>query len=308
VDAILALPFVLSQVAKLRARKWRVALDTVCGAGGPVMADVLTRLGCEIVVHLHSETSGRFPRPPEPVPENLAELGQAVRTHHCDMGVAVDPDVDRCVLLDATGAAVGEEYTLAMAVHYMVVTEGRRGAVVKNLSSSRVTDDIVRPFGCAVIATPVGEIHVAQAMLSSKAVIGGEGNGGVLLPEIHLGRDAPVAAALILCFLGERPSVAEAKATLPQYHIVKLKAAVPRHWDRILEHMKARYVAQGAQLSTADGVRIDTKEGWVHLRKSNTEPIYRVIGEFGSDAATSHNQCQAVIDEVNRLDAEFDKM
>lgn len=307
VDAILQLPFVASRLPRLASRAWRVALDTVCGAGGPVMADLLRRLGCQLVVHLHASTSGRFPRPPEPIPEHLHELGEAVRANACDLGLAVDPDVDRCVILDGDGVPVGEEYTLAMAVHYMVVTVGRRGPVVKNLSSSRVTDDICRPYPeCPVIATPVGEIHVASEMARINAVIGGEGNGGVLLPELHLGRDAPVAAALVFCFLDLSRSVKEAKATLPQYHIVKLKASVPKNWDRILAHMIDKYRAEGATMSMVDGVRIDTKEGWVHLRKSNTEPVYRVIGEFGSDAATSQQKCQAVIDEVNRLDAQFE--
>ncbi len=141
-------------------------------------------------------------------------------------------------------------------------------------------------------------------MVLSQAVIGGEGNGGVLLPELHLGRDAPVAAALVLCFLDQAASVAQAKATLPQYHIVKLKAAVPAHFDRVLARITQRYQEQGATISTADGVRIDTQAGWVHLRKSNTEPVYRVIGEFGSDADTSLAECRAVIAEVERLNAE----
>lgn len=311
--AVLACPAVAPALARLRALALPVALDTVRGAGGPVMRALLEGLGCRVVAHLYPETTGLFPRPPEPVGPALHELGQAVRDSGAALGIAVDPDVDRCVLLDERGEPLGEEYTLACAVHYLLGTLGRKGVVVRNLSSSRATDDICRQFGSRVVATPVGEVHVARAMLNlgAEAVVGGEGNGGVLLPELHLGRDAPVAAALALCFLlhSETPSQpSKAFARLPQYAICKMKGPLPPHFDRCVEAVAARMQREAGPEATVnhqDGVRIDTPAGWVHLRRSNTEPIFRVIGEFGSTLSESTAHCQSVLDEVAAWSKKF---
>ena len=191
------------------------------------MALLLRRLGAEIAVHLHAETSGVFPRPPEPIPEHLTELGAAVRLSNAALGIAVDPDVDRCVVLDELGRPVGEELTLAACVDF-VLSRGARGKVIKNMSSSRATDEVCKRYeGCSVSAVPVGEVHVARAMRATGAVIGGEGNGGVLVPELHLGRDAPVAAAFILAWLAGPLAGKTASAAfgvhLPKLFMCKLK-------------------------------------------------------------------------------------
>ena len=199
------------------------------------------------------------------------------------------------------------------AVDYLINHLGRRGTVVRNLSSSRASDDVVNKVtGCQVLATPVGEVHVARAMLAChNVVVGGEGNGGVLLPELHLGRDAPLAAALALCWLATKntdPSIPVISSalfrTLPQYHIVKLKGPLPPYFDRCVEAVAQQFQAAGScSLSRADGVRIDSERGWVHLRKSNTEPIFRVIGEYGNSEADSRTHCQHVLDQVAALSA-----
>lgn len=303
VSSLLSLQCITHALPALQRRPLRVALDTVCGAGGPVMRLLLERLHCTITAHLHPETSGLFPRNPEPLPEHLSELGQTVRDTHADLGIAVDPDVDRCVVLDERGEPVGEEYTLAMAAHYCLHTLGWRGPVVKNLSSSRVTDDVARAVNCETHAVSVGEVHVARAMQRLNAVIGGEGNGGVLLPPLHLGRDAPAAAALVLCFLASSPhqTTSAAVGALPRYRIAKVKAAVPPHFDAVLESLKQSWMAEKATISTEDGVRADFADGWLHVRKSNTEPVYRVIGEFGSDYETSLQRCNALLTQVQQM-------
>lgn len=245
------------------------------------------------------------------------------------MGVAVDPDVDRCVLIDETGKRrcetidfspaeltgpfpgkpLGEEYTLALAVQFVLGHGGKRGPVCKNLSSSRANDDIAEKYGCPVYSVPVGEIHVAKRMVEVKAVVGGEGNGGVMLPEIHIGRDAPVAAALTLQHLALfGGTISQLKATLPQYEIVKLKAPIEGiDADAVVNHFKAQWQGHsGAVLNDSDGLRIDFDDAkgkrWVHLRKSNTEPIIRVIGEAAT-AALALEICHQFMDEIKSFQA-----
>src|SRR5947208_3858048 len=229
-------------VRSIRRRRFRVALDTVRGAGGVVMPALLERLGCR-VAGMNLEPDGRFPRPPEPVPEHLAALGKLVRRSKADVGVAVDPDVDRLAIVDERGRAIGEDYTLAFAIRAVLgvgradgrtvgrVRRGRsdgptvrRSVVVCNLSTSLVVDDAARDCGAEVIRAPVGEAHVARAIVAARAPIGGEGNGGVILPALHVGRDGPVAAALALTLLArERGTVSELVAAGPRYTIVKAK-------------------------------------------------------------------------------------
>jgi phosphomannomutase len=243
------------------------------------MKQLLERLGCT-VVGLNLEESGLFAHMPEPVPSNLGDLCALVKREKADLGIAVDPDVDRCVLIDECGEPLGEEYTLALAVELVVGRCGKRGPICKNLSTSRVIDELGERYGCEVVNTPVGEIHVAKVMVERRAVIGGEGNGGVMLPDIHIGRDAPVAAALaleLLCRHGG--SLSSLKCSLPQWTIVKLKAPLRgSDPDSVIAQLKAKW-QDNARLSDSDGLRIDTADWWVHLRKSNTEPIIRIIGE-----------------------------
>ncbi|KYQ89419.1 phosphomannomutase [Tieghemostelium lacteum] len=281
IDAIFKLDFI--KVEEIKKHQYKVCLDSVNGAGGPIMESLLKRLGCQ-VFGMNLEPTGIFAHTPEPVPQNLGDLCQFVKKQQANFGIAVDPDVDRCVVIDENGVPLGEEYTLAMAVELLLGDCKRKGTVCKNLSSSRAIDDIAQKYGCTVISTPVGEIQVAKKMQLHNAVIGGEGNGGVMLPDIHIGRDAPVAAALILQLLSNRGggSISKLKQTLPQYEIVKLKAAIEGlDPDSILAEIKSEYIQKPDlyKLNEDDGLKIDAKDYWVHLRKSNTEHIIRVIAE-----------------------------
>src|SRR5881397_3793497 len=210
--AVLALRAV--DVKAIRRRRFRVALDTVRGAGGAVMPELLKRLGCRVSA-INLETDGLFPRPPEPVPENLKALSVLVRRTKADVGIAVDPDVDRLAIVDERGQTIGEDYTLAFAVR--AVRPSSRQTVVCNLSTSLVVEDAARDFGARVVRAPVGEAHVARKIIALKAVIGGEGNGGVMYPALHVGRDAPVAGALLLGLLArERATVSELVGRAPR--------------------------------------------------------------------------------------------
>ncbi|KAF2076048.1 hypothetical protein CYY_002662 [Polysphondylium violaceum] len=298
IEKILSLPFI--DVAKIKSKQYTVALDSVNGAGGPIMTALLGQLGCKII-GLNLEPTGVFAHTPEPVPANLGQLCELVKKEKADFGIAVDPDVDRCVLIDETGTPVGEEYTLAFAVELLLGDCGRKGYVCKNLSSSRVVDDICKKYGSQVVCTPVGEIQVAKKMEELKAIIGGEGNGGVMLPDIHIGRDAPVAAALILQLFANRgfKKMSELKASLPQYEIVKLKAGIEGlDPDRILQDYKTQYRGkEGVEINEEDGLKIDAPEWWVHLRKSNTEHIIRVISE-SKTVEQATEIAQKFIDEI----------
>ena len=278
-DMILALPFL--DVDGIRRRGFHVALDCVRGAGGAIMPRLLERLGCRVSA-INVETDGRFPRPPEPVPENLAELEKLVRSSGADVGFAVDPDVDRLALVSDEGRAIGEDYTLALAAK--VVLRYREGPVVTNLSTSRILEDIAREQNRPVIRAPVGEVNVATRMRSEKAAIGGEGNGGVILPELHLGRDAPVGAALILQLLHEESaSLSAIVGRYPRYFIVKDKLDRPAApLDSVYESLRA--VFPDADADTQDGLRLSWADRWVHIRPSGTEPIVRVIAEAPSEA------------------------
>lgn len=263
------------------------------------MKQLLETLGCE-VIGLNLEPHGDFAHTPEPIPENLSDLCSKVVEHKADFGVAVDPDVDRCVLIDETGKAVGEEYTLAFAVKYYLSKTDKRGPICKNLSSSRVCDDIAAEYNCPSYNTPVGEIHVAKKMVELDSIIGGEGNGGVMLPDVHIGRDALVAATLIVQLLSEfEGTISQLKQTLPQYEIVKLKAPIG---DMVPELILADFIQkwsgkEGVTLNDSDGLRIDTQEYWVHMRKSNTEPVIRVIGEHKSEQE-ARKICEKFMEEI----------
>ena len=286
-------------VRGIRRRRFRVALDTVRGAGGVVMPALLERLGCR-VAGMNLEPDGRFPRPPEPVPEHLAALGKLVRRSKADVGLAVDPDVDRLAIVDERGRAIGEDYTLAFAVR--AVLGGRRNsltarlpvrptAVVCNLSTSLVVDDAARDCGAEVIRAPVGEAHVARAIVAARAPIGGEGNGGVILPALHVGRDAPVAAALTLTLLARMgKTVSELVAAGPRYTIVKAKVErgtrnAERGLQDVYAELKRRF--PDATTDTRDGLRLAWPDRWLHVRPSNTEPIIRLIAEAPTGAVAA---------------------
>ncbi|MCZ6918714.1 MAG: phosphoglucosamine mutase [Gemmatimonadetes bacterium] len=272
-DAVMALPNI--DVARIRKRRFTVALDGVRGVGGTIMPQLLEWLGCR-VVGMDLETDGAFSRSPEPLPEHLAGLRALVRDSGADLGMAMDPDGDRLALVDEGGRPIGEDYTLAVAVR--AVLSRTLGPVVVNLSTSLVVDDAARAYGIEVVRARVGEANVARAMRACDAVVGGEGNGGVMLPALHLGRDAPVAAGLVLQHLVDSgKTLGELVADAPSYSIVKAK--VPRGGD-----LDATYDALAGRFSDAtvdrqDGLRLAWAEGWLHVRPSGTEPIVRLIAE-----------------------------
>ncbi len=288
IEQVLALPFL--DVDGIRARGFKVALDCCHGAGAVIMPQLLTALGCEVFA-INMETDGRFHRPPEPVAENLGELELLVRRTNADIGFATDPDVDRLALVLDDGKAPGEDYTLAFAAR--TVLKHRRGPVVTNLSTSKVVSDVAAELGVPFHFAKVGEVNVALAMRDYAATIGGEGNGGVILPEMHLGRDAPVGAALLLqLMLEEGRPLSALVAEKPRYVIVKDKLDRP---DVALDAVYAalREAFPDATADTQDGLRLDWPDRWVHLRPSGTEPIVRVIAEAPSDEAARRLIAQA---------------
>lgn len=288
--AVLALPAV--KVAAIRRRRFRVALDTVRGAGGAAMPELLERLGCRVAA-INLETDGLFPRPPEPVPENLKALGALVRKHRADIGIAVDPDVDRLAIVDEKGRAIGEDYTLAFAIR--AVRPSARRPVVCNLSTSLVVEDAARASGARVVRAPVGEAHVARTIIALKAVIGGEGNGGVMYPALHVGRDAPLAAALVLSLLArERKTVGELVVGAPRYTIVKAKAPRGARLDAVYGSLQQSF--PDAEVDAQDGLRLAWPDRWLHVRPSGTEPIIRLIAEAPSGA-----EAERLIEEGRRL-------
>lgn len=295
VERILKLSVI--DVEAIRARHFRVALDCCHGAGSTVFPQLLEALGCTVEA-INMVPDGLFHRPPEPVPENLGELGELVSRTKSVIGLATDPDVDRLALVDETGRAIGEDYTLALATR--VVLRRRRGPVVVNLSTSRIVDDMAAEFGSSVIRAPVGEVNVAVRMRDEGAVVGGEGNGGVILPELHLGRDAPLAAALILQLLvDESKSLSAIVARFPQYRIVKDKLDRPDgSLDPVYESLRAAF--PDAEVDGQDGLRLSWPDRWVHVRPSGTEPIVRVIAEAPTedDARELIARCRAPLDAL----------
>lgn len=296
IDLVLGLPFI--DVEGIRKREFRVALDCVRGAGGAFMPQLLERLGCKVSA-INLETDGRFPRPPEPVAENLGELEALVKSSGAEIGFAVDPDVDRLALVSNEGKAIGEDYTLALAAK--VVFRHREGGIVTNLSTSRIIDDIAHEQNRKVIRAPVGEVNVATRMRSENAPIGGEGNGGVILTEVHLGRDAPLGAALMLqLLLEEGKPLSEIIASYPRYSIVKDKLDRPSApLDTVYASLKEAFA--DADVDMQDGLRLTWPDRWVHVRPSGTEPIVRVIAEAPSvaEAEALIAKCRVPLDALS---------
>lgn len=278
IDAIFDLGIIY--VDEIRNRRFKVLLDCVNGAGSYVLPEFLKDFGCE-VTEMNCEKTGIFPRTPEPLPENLIETMKRVKEVKADLGIVVDPDVDRLVLITDKGEAFIEENTITQIVQF--VLSRKKGNVVVNLSTTRAVDDVVKNFGCKVYRSAVGEANVVKKMKEVNAVIGGEGSGGVIYPELHFGRDALVGIALTLQHLTDygKP-LSKLKEELPQYFISKKKIEISDSPDEIIKYLIDKF--SGQKLNTEDGLRIDFDDHWVHFRKSNTEPIIRIIVEAKAEA------------------------
>jgi phosphomannomutase len=282
IDRALSLPYLNKEV--IRKRKFKVVADCINSAGGRIVPNLLRELGCE-VVELNCDVSGVFARTPEPIPENLGAVCEAIKREKADIGIVVDPDVDRLVLITEKGEPYGEELTVTTAVKFVLEKTARctpvPQKVVVNLSTTRAVNDVAKAAGATVVRTAVGEINVASKMKQIGAVVGGEGSGGVILTEAHLGRDAIVGIPLILQQIAEFGGmVSEFKATLPHYEIVKSKVELGTgDPDASLARVQAACAGEKCEINTDDGLKIDYADSWVHLRKSNTEPIVRIIAE-----------------------------
>ena len=281
IDEVLDLPLVNKEA--IEAANFKVVVDGVNSTGGIAIPLLLERLGVE-AVKLYCEPTGHFPHNPEPLKEHLGDLAKAVVKEHADFGIVVDPDVDRLAFMDEKGEMFGEEYTLVACADY--VLRKNPGNTVSNMSSTRALRDVTEKYGGMYEASAVGEVNVVELMKKNNVVIGGEGNGGIIYPELHYGRDALVGVALFLSLLAEKKlSVSALRATYPNYFMSKKKIQLTPQLDvdAILSTMEANYSHE--TLTTIDGVKIDFADSWVHLRKSNTEPIIRIYTEAQSQSA-----------------------
>ena len=304
IDAVLALPAV--DVEAVKAAGFKVALDAVNSVGGIIMPRLLERMGVECVC-INCDPTGQFAHNPEPLPANLVELCQAVVDSKADFGISVDPDVDRLALICEDGKPFGEEYTLVSVADYLLSRAAAEGvsplATASNLSSSRALRDVTEQYGGTYYAAAVGEVNVTTKMRECGALIGGEGNGGVIYPALHYGRDAMVGVALFLTNLAyKKMKVSELRATYPEYVIAKNKIELSDSAliDKILEEIKNVYAAE--DINTIDGVKIsfEARKEWVHLRKSNTEPIIRIYAEAATQQAADA-LAQQIIDIANKI-------
>ena len=293
---------------KIRKQHFKVALDTINGAGSVAIPPLLKELGCE-VTEINTEPTGIFAHTPEPIPENLTDLCNLAKGR--DIGIAVDPDSDRCVLIGEDGQPLVEEYTLALAVDLALKYYGIKSPVCKNISTTRAVDDICKENGVECIGTAIGEVNVAVKMVEVHSDIGGEGNGGVMLTDCHIGRDALVAVACVLqLFALEREknasiTISQIKGNLPQWRISKMKIPLdPKcNVSELIEKWRTSIVAKygnSVKLNTVDGLRVDHPDWWVHIRKSNTEPIVRVIGE-GHTQKEADDVCSRTYQEFMEL-------
>lgn len=278
IQKILDLPFI--KVEKIKERKFKVVVDCVNASGSEIVPLLLKKLGCE-VIKINCELNGIFPHIPEPLPQNLTELSGKVIETNADMGLAVDPDADRLVIICENGEPFGEEYTITQAVKFILSI--KKGNVVINVSTTRAVDDVVKKYGGVIIKTPVGEINVAKKMKETNAVIGGEGSGGVILPDVHLGRDSLVGIAITLQHLVDfSGSLSQLRKSLPEYFMSKDKIQLSSLEEAVtlLEKISDKYLNEN--ITIIDGLRIDFENSWVIIRKSNTEPIIRIYSEARS--------------------------
>lgn len=297
IDHVLALELV--DVDAIKAAKFSVAIDCVNSVGGIVLPALLNALGVANVEQLYCEPNGHFPHNPEPLPEHLTEISALMKAGKADVGFVVDPDVDRLAIVCEDGSMFGEEYTLVAVADY--VLQRTPGNTVSNLSSTRALRDVTVKHNGSYEASAVGEVNVVTKMKATNAVIGGEGNGGIIYPASHYGRDALVGIALFLTHLAnEKKSVSELRKTYPEYYISKNKIELTPaiDVDALLQAIKNNY--QQYEVNDIDGVKIDFPTGWVHLRKSNTEPIIRIYSEAGT-MEQAEGFAKAMIEEIKRI-------
>jgi len=297
IQEILKLPLV--DVEAIKNKGFKIAIDCVNSTGGIAVPKLLNALGVTNIRELYCEPNGHFPHNPEPLPENLVEIASEIEKHNCDLGIVVDPDVDRLALVCEDGEMFGEEYTLVAVADYIL--KNKKGNTVSNMSSTRALKDITLKAGGNYTASAVGEVNVVVEMKKSNAVIGGEGNGGIIYPELHYGRDSLVGIALFLTHLAkENIPASRLRASYPNYHISKNKIELTPeiNVDEILVKMKTKY--QKEEINTIDGVKIDFEDTWVHLRKSNTEPIIRIYAE-AEHASTADNLADKIIQDIKEI-------
>ena len=293
IEMVKALPLVDAEAIKNAG--FKVAVDCINSVGGRIIPALLKSLGVKDIVELNCEVTGKFAHTPEPIPANLTDISELVRKSGADVGFVVDPDVDRLAIVMENGEMFIEENTLIAIADY--VLEHTPGSTVSNLSSSRGLRDVTRARGCEYNAAAVGEVNVVAKMKETDAVIGGEGNGGIIYPEIHYGRDALVGVALFLTMMAKRgQKVSEIKAALPKYEIAKNKIELTPeiNVDAILEAVKRKF--ENEEVNDIDGVKIDFMDSWVHLRKSNTEPIIRIYSE-----AATMEEADALAEEIKKV-------
>ncbi len=286
-------------VEAIRAAKLRVAFDSVNSVGGIALPRLLEALGVEEVVGLYTEPTGDFPHNPEPLPEHLEAISKEIRERGVDVGFVVDPDVDRLAIMDEHGGCFGEEYTLVAIADYLLGLQGG-GNTVSNLSSTRALRDVTLRHGGSYSAAAVGEVNVVRTMKDTSALIGGEGNGGVIFPELHYGRDALVGIALFLSLLARsKKTVSELRLSYPEYYMSKQRVDLPQTVDSLtlLERL-AREQAGRGEINLVDGVKIDLPTAWIHVRRSNTEPIIRIYTEAPTqlEATALADEYKAVIE------------
>ncbi len=298
IDKILKLDLVDKKAIK--EKKFRIVVDAVNSTGGIAVPMLLEALGVEEIFKVNCEPTGDFAHNPEPLPENLYELAKVVTKKRAHLGIAVDPDVDRLALICEDGEMFGEEYTLVAVADY-VLKNSKKGNTVSNLSSTRALRDVTEKHGGNYFASAVGEVNVVEMMKKNKAVIGGEGNGGVIYPELHYGRDALAGIALFLTHLAKfDKSCSMLRATYPDYHISKNKIELINGIDvgKLLVGVKEKYKKQ--PVNEVDGVKIEFGKEWVHLRRSNTEPIIRIYSESESQS-TADNLAKKIISDIQEL-------
>lgn len=296
ISQVLALPLV--DIEAVKARKFKVVVDAVNSIGGVVIPKLLRELGCD-VVELNCEPTGEFAHNPEPLPQNLTEISEVIVREGADLGIVVDPDVDRLAFVSEDGTMFVEEYTLVAVADYIL--SQKVGNTVSNLSSSRALRDVTEAHGGSYTASAVGEVNVVAKMKETGAIIGGEGNGGVIYPELHYGRDALVGTALFLTYLAKKNMTMTAlRATYPAYYASKNKIELTPaiDVDKVLLEMKNRYASEN--VNDIDGVKIDFAQSWVHLRKSNTEPIIRIYTEAKSPVEADE-LAQRFIREISEI-------